>query len=70
MTDDAQPMVCNLDARGDRRRARVGIALTVVSVGVAAFVLLRRDPSPWWSLAVLPPAYGAALGFLQANAST
>ena len=70
MTSDAQPMVCNLDARGDRRRAGVGVALTIVTLAVAAFVLLRRDLSPWWALAVLPPAYGAALGFLQAKAST
>jgi hypothetical protein len=63
-------MVCNLDARGDRTRARVGVALTVVTVVVAAIVVLRRDLSPWWSLAALPPAYGAALGFLQAKAST
>ena len=62
-------MVCNLDARGDRRRARVGYALAAVAVAIAAFVLVR-DLAPWWSLAVLPPAYGAALGFLQANAST
>ena len=70
MTDDVQPMVCNLDARGDRTRARIGVALTLVTVAIAAFVVVRRDLSPWWSLAVLPPAYGAALGFLQAKAST
>ena len=70
MATSTPPMVCNLDARGDRRRARVGVALTVVTFVVAAVVLLRRDLSPWWSLAVLPFAYGAALGFLQANAST
>lgn len=63
-------MVCNLDARGDRRRARVGVALAVVTAAVAVFLVLRDDLSPWWSLLVLPPAYGAALGFLQANAST
>jgi hypothetical protein len=70
MATSTPPMVCNLDARGDRRRARVGVALTAVTLAVAAFVLLRQGLSPWWSLAVLPPAYGAALGFLQANAST
>ena len=70
MATSTPPMVCNLDARGDRTRARVGVALTVVTVVVAAIVLLWRELSPWWSLAVLPPAYGAALGFLQAKAST
>ena len=69
MATSTPPMVCNLDARGDRTRARVGAVLTAVSVVVAAVVVLR-DLSPWWSIAVLPPAYGAALGFLQANAST
>lgn len=69
MATDARPMVCNLDARGDRTRARMGYALTVATVAVAAVVVVR-DLAPWWSLAALPPAYGAALGFLQANAST
>jgi hypothetical protein len=70
MATSIPPMVCNLDARGDRRRARVGVALTVVTIVVAAIVVLGHVLSPWWSLAVLPPAYGAALGFLQAKAST
>lgn len=69
MATDALPMVCNLDARGDRTRARVGIAFTVATLAVAAFVVVRELP-PWWSVAVLPLAYGAVLGFLQANAST
>lgn len=70
MTSPEAATVCNLDRRGVTRRANVGIALGVVTVAVAAFVLLRRDLTPWWSLAVLPPAYGAILGFLQAKAST
>ena len=70
MATDAPPTVCNLAARGDRRRVRLGVVMTAVTVAVAALVVLRRDLSPWWSLAVLPPAYGAALGFLQAKAST
>ena len=70
MTSLDEATVCNLDRRGIDRRANVGIALGVVTVAVAAFVIWRRDLAPWWSLAVFPPAYGALLGFLQAKAST
>ena len=56
MTSLDEATVCNLDRRGIDRRANVGIALGVVTVAVAAFVIWRRDLAPWWSLATFPPA--------------
>ena len=69
MPTDSTAVACNLDARGNRRRARVGALLAVVTIVVAVLVM-RDGVAPWWRLAVFPPAYGAALGFLQAKAST
>ena len=69
MTTDAEPILCNLDARGNRTRARVGAVLAVVTIAIAAAVI-ASDASAWWALAAFLPAYGAAIGFLQAKAST
>jgi hypothetical protein len=69
MTSDGEPITCNLDVRGARRRSRVGVVLAVVTV-VTATVVVVRGASPWWGLAAALPAYGAVLGFLQAKSFT
>ena len=70
MPADASSLVCNLDPTGARRRFRFGGMLAVATVAACAALLLARDASPWWRLALLPLAYGAALGFLQSRART
>jgi hypothetical protein len=63
------PLVCNLDRGGARLRGRIG-AVLAVGTAITLVLVLRDDVARPWRLVVFPLAYGAAIGFLQARAST
>ena len=69
MPNEAWSVVCNLDTRGAKMRGTVGVVFAGVAVVALAAVLL--GDVPWWGrLLVFLPAYGAAVGLLQARAKT
>ena len=66
LSTDAAP---NIDARGRQRRLVIGIAACGVAAALALWLLATHQPR-LARLAVLPLAYGAALGVFQARAKT
>ena len=69
MPDATPTLVCNLDPRGTRLRGTIGLVFAVVTLVALVLVALGSLPG-WWRLLVFPPAYGAAVGLLQARAKT
>lgn len=70
MPNEATPEVCNLDTRGARLRGSIGVTFLVVTAAAFAAILLLGDVPRSWRLLVGLPAYGAAVGLLQARAKT
>jgi hypothetical protein len=69
MLNEPQPEVCNLDTRGARLRGAIGVTFLAVTAAALAVILLGDIPRGWRLLIALP-AYGAAVGLLQARAKT
>jgi len=59
----------NLGPRGRRARWLVAGAMGVVCVGVLVVLLTKQATGPW-RLAIFPPLFAGALGFFQAAAGT
>lgn len=69
MPNEPQPEVCNLDTRGARLRGSIGVTFLALTAAAIAVILLTDVPRGWRPLIALP-AYGAAVGLLQARAKT
>lgn len=69
MPDEAPVEVCNLDRRGAYRRRAIGV-VSLAATAIALAVVLLGDVPRWWRLLVFLPAYGTAVGLLQARAKT
>jgi hypothetical protein len=62
---DYQPGICNIGSEEIRRRVALGWAALGGTVALWAALLLIAAPAGWFVLVFLP-AFGAALGFVQA----
>jgi hypothetical protein len=69
MPNEAWSEVCNLDVRGSRLRRGVGVSFLAVTA-MAFVAIVVADVPRGWRLLVFGPAYGAAVGLLQARAKT
>ena len=60
----------NISPREAAKRRLFGFVMAITAVAVAVGLILSSDISRWWRWVVFLPAWGAALGFLQAHYST
>jgi hypothetical protein len=63
------PALANIGPRGRRLRLIVGVADLLAAAGLV-LAIQWAGLSPWWRLAAFPLLFVAALGVLQARAST
>ena len=64
------PKPININPREAAKRRLFGIVMTVIAVAATVGLIFSSDISRWWRCVAFVPAWGAALGFLQAHYST